>query len=125
MHRLFVAIRPPEPIRDLLIDSMDESPTLRWTGDEQLHLTLRFIGEVERPLASDIAGALGRIRYPAFELHISGVGRFDHANKTFYFDHSERVCHLLITFSKECPGSTMGLGLSVRLIKSSEFPQRR
>ena len=28
MHRLFVAIRPPEPIRDLLIDAMDDSPEL-------------------------------------------------------------------------------------------------
>ena len=44
MHRLFVAIRPPEAIRDLLIDAMDENPSLRWVGDEQLHLTLRFIG---------------------------------------------------------------------------------
>lgn len=77
MHRLFVAIRPPEPIRDRLIDAMDESPLLRWTGDEQLHLTLRFIGEVERPLANDIADALGQIRFPAFELRISGIGRFD------------------------------------------------
>ena len=77
MHRLFVAIRPPEPIRDLLVDAMDESPSLRWTGDENLHLTLRFIGEVERPLANDVADALGRVRFPAFELRIAGIGRFD------------------------------------------------
>ena len=50
MHRLFVAIRPPEHIRDLLIDAMDDSPELGWVGDDNLHLTLRFIGEVERPL---------------------------------------------------------------------------
>lgn len=77
MHRLFVAIRPPEEVRDLLIDAMDESPSLRWTGDEQMHLTLRFIGEVDRPLASDVADALGRIRVAAFDVRISGVGRFD------------------------------------------------
>lgn len=77
MHRLFVAIRPPGDIRDLLIDSMDEGPGLRWVGDDQLHLTLRFIGEVERPLAADIAAALGRLNFPSFELRISGVGRFD------------------------------------------------
>lgn len=76
MHRLFVAIRPPEDIRDLLIDAMDDSPALRWVGDEQLHLTLRFIGEVERPVANDIALALQGIRSPAFALRIAGVGRF-------------------------------------------------
>jgi 2'-5' RNA ligase len=77
MHRLFVAIRPPELIRDLLIDAMDDSPDLRWVGDEQLHLTLHFIGEVERPLANDVADGLSAIRFPGFELRIAGVGRFD------------------------------------------------
>jgi 2'-5' RNA ligase len=80
MHRLFVAIRPPEPVRDILVDAMDDSPALRWVGDEQLHLTLRFIGEVERPLANDIADALGRIRFPNFDLRVSGVGRFEQRN---------------------------------------------
>ena len=80
MHRLFVAIRPPEHIRDLLIDTMDDSPAMRWVGDDQLHLTLRFVGEVERPLAQDIADALRRISYPAFDLRISGAGRFEQRN---------------------------------------------
>jgi RNA 2',3'-cyclic 3'-phosphodiesterase len=77
MHRLFVAIRPPEPIRDLLIDAMDDRAGFRWQEDEQLHLTLRFIGEAERPLAEDLADALGQIRSPAFELRIAGTGRFE------------------------------------------------
>ncbi len=77
MHRLFVAIRPPESIRDLLIDAMDEAPSLGWVADDNIHLTLRFIGEVERPLANDIADALSRIAFPPFELRLSGVGRFD------------------------------------------------
>jgi RNA 2',3'-cyclic 3'-phosphodiesterase len=80
MHRLFVAIRPPEEVRDLLIDAMDDSPALRWVGDEQLHLTLRFIGEVERPVANDIAGSLNRLRTPAFDLQIASVGKFERRN---------------------------------------------
>ena len=77
MHRLFVAIRPPEPIRDLLIDAMDDSADFRWQREEQLHLTLRFIGEVERPLAEDLADALGRVRADPFEVCVAGVGRFE------------------------------------------------
>jgi 2'-5' RNA ligase len=80
MHRLFVAIRPPEHIVDLLIDAMDDSPELRWVGDEQLHLTLRFVGEVERPMANDLAAALAAIRFECFELGINGIGRFDRRN---------------------------------------------
>jgi 2'-5' RNA ligase len=80
VHRLFVAIRPPQEVRDLLIDAMDDSPALRWVGDEQLHLTLRFIGEVERPMANDIAGTLDRLRSQAFDLRIKGVGKFEQRN---------------------------------------------
>src|SRR4051812_41398198 len=80
MHRLFVAIRPPEHIRDILIDAMDDSPDFRWQDDEQLHLTLRFIGEVERPVADDLADALGRIHADRFELRLAGVGRFEQRN---------------------------------------------
>jgi len=80
MHRLFVAIRPPDFIRDLLIDTMDDSPEFRWQDDEQLHLTLRFCGEVERPVAEDLAAALGRLHAARFDLRIKGIGRFDQRN---------------------------------------------
>jgi len=80
MHRLFVAIRPPEEIRDLLIDAMDDSADFRWQEDEQLHLTLRFVGEVERPLADDLADALNRINSRPFSIRIVGVGRFEQRN---------------------------------------------
>jgi 2'-5' RNA ligase len=80
VHRLFVAIRPPEDIRDILIDAMDKEAAFRWQSDEQLHLTLRFVGEVERPLGEDLAAALGTLRSPAFELRLSGLGFFDRKN---------------------------------------------
>ena len=80
MHRLFIAIRPPEAVCDLLIDAMEDSPELRWVSDEQLHLTLRFVGEVERPTANDLAVALGSLRSDAFELRVNGIGRFDQRN---------------------------------------------
>ncbi len=80
MHRLFVAIRPPEDIRDALIDTMDDSPDFRWQQDQQLHLTLRFVGEVERPLAEDLAAALAAIRAQPFDIRLKGVGRFEQRN---------------------------------------------
>lgn len=77
MHRLFVAIRPPAAIRDQLQDLMEGVPGARWQDDEQLHLTLRFIGEVEGPLAEDIAAVLQTIHHPAFPIMLSGLGKFD------------------------------------------------
>ena len=77
MHRLFVAIRPPADVRDQLLGLMDGVPGLRWQDDVQLHLTLRFIGEVERPVADDLAAELERIRFVPFAIALDGVGRFD------------------------------------------------
>lgn len=77
MHRLFVAIRPPAEVRDQLLDLMQGVSGLRWQNDDQLHLTLRFIGEVERPVAEDLAAELERIRFDAFSIALDGIGRFD------------------------------------------------
>lgn len=77
MHRLFVAIRPPKPIRALLQGAMGGVNGARWQSDEQLHLTLRFIGEVDRHLAQDILAALGAVHQPPFEIALSGVGVFE------------------------------------------------
>ncbi|HCJ45096.1 MAG TPA: RNA 2',3'-cyclic phosphodiesterase, partial [Erythrobacter sp.] len=43
-HRLFVGIRPPAAIRDALIDLMEGVDAVRWQDDDQLHVTLRYIG---------------------------------------------------------------------------------
>ena len=80
MHRLFVAIRPPEPIRDLLLDAMDDSADFRWQDEDQLHLTLRFIGEVDGRDAAAIDDALAAIRSPGFALELKGVGEFGGRN---------------------------------------------
>ena len=63
MHRLFVAIRPPAEVRNRLLGLMHGVPGLRWQDDGQLHLSLRFIGEVERPVAEDLALELARVRF--------------------------------------------------------------
>nr|WP_246623338.1 RNA 2',3'-cyclic phosphodiesterase [Sphingomonas colocasiae] len=74
---MFVAIRPPATIRALLLGSMGGVPGARWQDDDQLHLTLRFIGEVDRHVAADVAAALGSVRHPPFELSLSEIGTFD------------------------------------------------
>jgi len=81
MVRLFVALRPPHAIRDRLADVMDGVPHARWQDDDQLHLTLLFIGEVDRPVAEDIAAVLGQVHAPAPVVRIAGVGAFDHRGR--------------------------------------------
>lgn len=77
MHRLFVAIRPPAIQRAWLRTHMTGVTGARWQDDDQLHITLRFIGEVDGPCAQDIADTLRNIRFAPLELTFQGVGQFD------------------------------------------------
>lgn len=77
MHRLFVAIRPPPAIRSWLLAMMGGVAGARWQDEDRLHLTLRFIGEVDRHLARDVDAALAGVHHPGFEVTIEGLGAFE------------------------------------------------
>ena len=48
--RLFVGVRPPDEVLDLIADLPRRAQAgLRWTTRDQWHVTLRFLGEVEDP----------------------------------------------------------------------------
>lgn len=76
MIRLFVALCLPPPVRVRLRMLQAGVPGAKWTPEENLHLTLRFIGEVDEPAFIDIAEALGEVAAPAFALQLAGVGQF-------------------------------------------------
>lgn len=76
MIRLFVALDIPDGVRERLAGLCNGIPGVRWIGPENLHLTLRFIGEVEEPLLPEIDSALSAIRSPAFDLALDGVDVF-------------------------------------------------
>ncbi|GBE12563.1 2'-5'-RNA ligase [bacterium BMS3Bbin14] len=76
MPRLFVAIDLPASVQDRLAAMFCGLPGARWTAPEQLHLTMRFIGEVDSSRFRDIREALGEVRGRHFFLHLEGVGFF-------------------------------------------------
>lgn len=76
MIRLFVAIALPESVRDRMAMLGGGVPGAKWTSAENMHLTLSFIGEVPEDRMADIHHGLSRIRQPAFDLVLSGIGYF-------------------------------------------------
>jgi 2'-5' RNA ligase len=75
--RLFVAIPLPDDVRARLVSLCSGVRDAHWVRPENLHLTLRFIGEVPEPELDDIADALGRLRARQFPMTVSGVGHFE------------------------------------------------
>ena len=74
--RLFVALSLPDPVIESLLALQGGVPGARWQKREQLHLTLRFIGEVDGAKAAAIDDALALISAPAFALELKAVGSF-------------------------------------------------
>ncbi len=76
MYRLFVAIDLPEGVKDHLALLTGGLPGARWVAEDQYHLTLRFIGDVDGLVYDDVVSALDGIRHPPLTLQLSGVGHF-------------------------------------------------
>jgi 2'-5' RNA ligase len=74
--RLFVAIDLPEGVKERLAAIATGLPGARWVAAEQLHLTLRFIGEVEGSVVHDIRDVLDEVVRAPFDLQLQGVGFF-------------------------------------------------
>ena len=74
--RLFLALSLPAPLRDRLAALCTGVPGARWVAPENLHLTLRFIGEVDGSQARDLDTALAQVRTARLAVTLAGVDRF-------------------------------------------------
>lgn len=76
MPRLFTALIPPAAIQAELAELAAPLAGVRWTPVENIHLTLRFIGETDDAKRDRFAEALTRVRVEPFILPVGGVGLF-------------------------------------------------
>jgi len=74
--RLFVGIDFPTEVKLSLAKPCAGVPGAKWVEPSKFHLTLRFIGTVEEPMAAEITAALRRVAAPRFGLTLAGVGHF-------------------------------------------------
>lgn len=76
MMRLFVALNPPAELTPLLHSLAGSIPGARRVAPEQLHMTLKFIGDVDEGVAHDIDGELASISFAPFTMRLKGTGHF-------------------------------------------------
>ena len=76
MPRLFVAVDLPVAIRERLLPLCYGLPGARWVAPEQMHLTLRFVGDVDSSVFGLVREALNEVRAASFSLQLDGVGFF-------------------------------------------------
>lgn len=76
MPRLFSGIELPADIREALVGLQQPLPSARWVQAENLHITLRFLGDVSPPVAQEFAANLGSISFDPFPLRLVGLDTF-------------------------------------------------
>lgn len=101
----------PEATRERLAGLCGGVPGARWVAAENMHLTLRFIGEVEHGQAEDVDSALLRIRSPRFDLTLDGVGYFGKASAARSLWAGVRKCEPLARLQGKVENSVQSAGL--------------
>jgi len=81
MVRLFVAINPPESVRERIAAGTEDLRGLegiRWVAPDRVHLTLKFLGEVDEGSERSItkALALAAAGHAPFEARVTAPGAF-------------------------------------------------
>ena len=75
-ERLFIALALPEPVRAALAALTQPLPGVTRTLPEQLHLTLRFLGDVPETLIEPMIARLATVHVEPFLLPVEGLGAF-------------------------------------------------
>lgn len=86
--RSFIAVELPEEVRTHLADIQRQlkkarTPSVKWVDPHSIHLTLKFLGNVETDKLAAITVAIRQSceGIPPFSLEITGVGAFPNFNR--------------------------------------------
>ena len=78
--RFFVAIELPEEVRDYLFTLKNkfhkDLAKVHWVAKKHIHLTLKFLGEVDEKLIKIFIEELNKIKFRPFELELDKLGAF-------------------------------------------------
>ncbi|AMJ63811.1 RNA 2',3'-cyclic phosphodiesterase [Bosea sp. PAMC 26642] len=76
MPRLFTALEIPAEVATALTLHRGGLSGARWIDPADYHITLRFLGDVDRRMANDVDSFLGDLQSYPFEVTLDGLGSF-------------------------------------------------
>jgi 2'-5' RNA ligase len=112
MLRLFTAIAIPWDIAQGLAEHQTGINGARWRTAEQLHITLRFIGDTPENKAADLDAELSAIALEPFELELAGVGHFGEAVDIHAIWAGVAENPALLRLQKRCESAARRAGLA-------------
>ncbi len=111
MIRLFIAIPLPQQIKFALHGMGRSIQGGRPVSLEQIHLTMRFVGEVESSLLKDIEECLDLVETEPFAIQIRGVGHFPPRGKPRVLWAGVEPCDELALLKRRIDGALAKCGV--------------
>ena len=116
MIRLFFALELPEELRQRIAMLAGGIDRARFVPPENLHITLRFIGETDEPTLQDIALAADGVRFEPVPVTLAGAGHFETGN---------RVTAVWIGVEPSAPLTALRGRIESALVRAGLPPERR
>ena len=76
MPRLFAGLELPALVCDRLLDLQVPLGGAKWVDYDNLHMTLRVVGDIDKRQAAEFADALASIQQDVFDVRLNGLGAF-------------------------------------------------
>jgi 2'-5' RNA ligase len=111
MYRLFIATDFPDEIKEGLSSLCYGLPGAKWVDMAQVHLTFRFIGEVDGGVFRDIKSVLEDVEAERFSLQIKGVGCFPPRKAPRVLWAGVAKSDLMLHLKKKIDSQLMRLGI--------------
>ncbi len=111
MPRLFTAVDVPEIVRSQLSLVRANLAGAKWVETEDMHITIRFFGDISNLEADEIVSGLERVDFMPFEVHITDLGVFG--------GRDPRVIYAGI---EDCEGLTVLQRASDRAARAARLP---
>lgn len=113
--RAFFALELPEDLRrrisEVAEDVADSGADVKAVEFENLHVTMKFLGDVPTARVEEIATSIGTIRSKRFEIEAKGVGVFpDRQMIRVIWVGVGRGGNEIVSLSREIDGCLVGLG---------------
>jgi len=112
--RLFVAIDLPDSIKKHLAGLQkaigDSHASIKWVATDNIHLTLKFLGEVEDAMAERVKGKLGEIPFTPIMAAVRDLGAFPSENNPRVVWAGLSPASRIIELQERIDSSLAGLG---------------
>ncbi len=113
MPRLFIALDLPSEVKQQLLQLPRAYSGARWQSLEQLHLTLVFIGDVDKSQVPELLEALKQVHAEPLHLSLKGVGYFGSARYPRVLFAEVEKNPALNKLQKQVFNALAGLGLDL------------